>query len=208
MTHPNNPDDRILGKVIQVPEFPVNITWLVVLAVIGITAWFWKGSKDVRETLNFFVLAGALAGGVVSAFYLWAGVKTAILQRRQSADERRIEFALQFLARYNDPAMARLLRRWRQLSDEMDASAHGLVVLIQHDIPRRTIIADLLNFFEEMGYAAYSKAADLPTLQAVFKSVALDCYERTTPWIKNRRATNRHAWKNVEWLCDQWKDLD
>lgn len=201
-------DDRVLGTVVKIPQFPVSVTALVGVAVVVLTVWFWKGGKDVRETLTFFVLAGALAGGAVSAFYLWAGVKTAILQRRASAEEQKIQFALLFVTRWNDPNMAETRLAWRKLIEEIETNQTGIVALIKDDVVRRTIVADVLNFFEEMGYAAKSGAADCETLRESFYSVVLKYFKIARPWIEHRREpplSSTTAWTYFEWLSDQWK---
>src|SRR5205823_7326142 len=104
---PRRDEETVPGSsLIAIPKIPVSVTFIAIIAVGLITIMFWKGGKDTRDTLTFFVLAGALAGGAISGFYLWAGVKTAIKQRRATAGEQKIQFALQFVTRWNDPNMA------------------------------------------------------------------------------------------------------
>jgi hypothetical protein len=201
-------EERLAGSVAKIPTISVGVSFLAAVGVAILTLMFYRGSKDTRDTLNFFVLAGALAGGVVSAFYLWAGVKTTIAQRHAAAAEQKIQFALQFLTRWNDPDMGKLRREWRELMAEIEAAPKGIVVLIEHDMPKRTIVADVLNFFEEMGYAARSDAADLATLRQSFHYLSLTYFRLTRPWIEFRRSPvgAGTAWSNFEWLCDQWKN--
>lgn len=199
---------KLLGSVIRVPKFSIGVASLATLAVAVLTLTFWRGSQQTRDTLTFFVLAGALAGGGVSAFYVWAGVKTAILQRQATAREHKILFALDYLTRWNNPEMGDLHRNWRQLTGEIERNPGGIVALIKDDLDKRTTTVNIMNFFEEAGYSARSGLADLPTLKACLGALAVRSFKITRPWIDYRRESDRvsTAWNHFEWLADQWKD--
>ena len=88
----------------------------------------------------------------------------------------------------------------------MLADPSGVPALLKGDMEKRTVVADVLNFFEEMAYACRSGAADLTTLRTVFNFVALKYYRTARPWIEFRRKEeSAQAWAEFEWLCDQWK---
>lgn len=89
------------------------------------------------------------------------------------------------------------------IKGQLDQSQND-VALIKDNIEIRTVVADVLNFFEEMGYAAKSGAADLQTLEP-FSGLAVDYYRTTQAWIHYRQKETQDGWKEFEWLCDQWK---
>lgn len=198
---PNDP----LKAPFQIP--PVHVGWpfVAVTGTAALTMWYWFGSEDTRATLEFGVLTGAVAAGVLSAHYVWLGLKTSIQQRNEILAEEKVKLALRFLSRWNAGALADLRRDWLEVLDQLERDPNAAVAALQGDISRRATIAAVLNFCEEMGHAAHSGAADITTLEKLFKGLCLKYYRVTRPWIELRRGDNARAWREFEWLCDQWK---
>jgi hypothetical protein len=201
MTAEENPLDT-LAQV----SFRIKTVGLALAFVVLLTLLFHYGDMRTQETLKFFVPVGALAGGALSVRYAWLGLRTGLEQRQRARTEQKIAMALTFVQRWNDPNLAKLRKDWRELIDGMLADPSGVPALLKGDMEKRTVVADVLNFFEEMAYACRSGAADLTTLRTVFNFVALKYYRTARPWIEFRRKEeSAQAWAEFEWLCDQWK---
>lgn len=187
----------------------IGCSIVAIIGVLVLTGAYWKGTTDTRETLEFAVLAGALAGGLLSAYYVWYGLGTALKQRAEAQEQERIKTALNFVTRWNDPRMAESRHKWRTILDEFRKDPAATQRSLQQDLTKRTVVADILNFFEEMAYSAISGAADMDTLQEMFDHVCLDYFSTLRPWIEIRRKEtgSKGAWGQMERLCDLWKSV-
>jgi hypothetical protein len=196
------------GQVIQVPRFSVTWSFVAALSVIFLTALYYWGDQRRQDTLEFFIWASGVCGGLLSAYYVWEGLKTTVAQREELRKERSIDEALTFICRWNDPGLARTRERWRKLGREIaESNVQNLPEFVAADMERRTVVADVLNFYEEMAYAARRGTADITTLRELFDTVVLDYYETYRPWVAHRRKADGKptAWEHLEWLYDQWK---
>jgi hypothetical protein len=207
-------DSRAPGTVVTIPPVNVGVSVLAVAFTVLVTLLFWASTDThEHETLTFLIAAGALAGALASAHYAWAALKATLQQRdevlneqKAAAEKQKVAAALLFVQRWNDPNLATLRKDWRELADTLEKDPSRVPELLKVDIAKRTVVADVLNFFEEMGYAVRSGAADPKTLGVIFDFVALKYYRVARPWIEFRRRESAKAWSEFEWLCDQWKN--
>src|SRR5262245_1304316 len=102
------------GPVLAIPRISIGASILATLFVVVITILFFRGDQNTRDTLNFFVLAGALAVGTLSAYYVWKGLRVSIEQRAILRRERQIQLSLHFVARWNDGGFASTRHTWRE----------------------------------------------------------------------------------------------
>lgn len=205
MPIPGDKTEAAVGTAVRIPSISIGYSALTVGLLILVTLVFHFGDQTTKDTLNFFVLAGAFAVGGLGVYYVYATLKAGLEQRREALQEQRRNMALLFIRRWNDPNLGQLRRDWRNLVDSLLSDPSGVPALLSGDIAKRTVVADVLNFFEEMGYAARDGSADLETLRALFRGVCLRYYTATRPWIDYRRKESKNAWSQFEWLCDQWK---
>lgn len=211
----SEPQEQEPGTIVTIPAVSIGVSLLVVAFVVLVTLLFWAApDKHEQDTLTFFLAAGGLGGGIASAYYAWAALKASFTQRQQAlreqrrtAEHQKAAAALEFGRRWNDPNLAPLRKSWRAIADTMEKDPSGVRALLEHDIDKRTVVADVLNFFEEMGYAVRSGAADSRTLAGQFSFIAAKYLRVARPWIEFRRKESAKAWAEFEWLCDQWKTL-
>lgn len=193
------------GEIFRL-EIPLTLSIVLILAVVALTvmyAWW----DDARGPIKFFGAAAGVAAGVLSAFYIGRALKVTIEQRDHQLIERKIEKAFEFAHRWNDPSFAEFRSDWRRVLQELQKANPNQVCNILEDAEKRTVVADVLNFFEVMGYAVRSGVADLTTLQKIFRRMVEDYYAAVQPWIDHRRREKAHPtlYEHFEWLRNQWK---
>lgn len=189
----------------SIPSVPVYWSVLTVVLVIVATVAFAKGDQDQRETLNFLVLASAVGAGSLSAYYVWAGLKTSVAQRNQIIREERVNRAVAYLTRWNDGSNSEIRSQWQSILADLEKTPPLSPATLATDMAKRAVVAAVLNFCEELGYAARTKTADIETLKDLFRGLYVRYFKATKPWIDYRRADNPKAWSQFEWLNDQWK---
>lgn len=193
----------------SIPSVPVYWSVLTVGLIIVATVAFWRASKEDREALNFLVLASAVGAGSLSAYYVWCGLKTSVAQRNEILREERVERAMSYSIRWNDGANASIRKKWLEILTELEATPPLTPVALFADMDKRSVVADVLNFWEEMAYGVKTGAVDKDTIQHLFGGLSQRYMRAVRPWIEFRRVggttTHPRAWCNFEWLCDQWK---
>jgi hypothetical protein len=197
-----------LKPAFSIPSVPVYWSVLTVALVAGATVAFWKGDQDLREVLNFLVLASAVGAGSLSAYYVWAGLKTSVAQRNEILREEKVNRAMAYLTRWNDGSNSEVRTKWLAILAQLEATPPLAPASLLADMEKRAVVASVLNFCEELGYAARTRAADMKTLEELFKGLCLRYYKATRPWIEFRRTGSNgssKAWSHFEWLHDQWK---
>lgn len=194
------------GEILRL-EIPLTLSIFLVVAVSVLTISYalWA---DARPTIHFLGAATGVAAGVLAAFYIGRGLKITIEQRDHALTDQKISRAFAFLTRWNDPNFADLRKEWRALLEELEGKTNDEVCeIIRPSLEKRTLIADVLNFFEEMAYAARGGVADLATLEQICGTIVVRYFEAIRPWLVRYR-TEKHqptAYEHFEWLSDQWK---
>jgi hypothetical protein len=194
------------GEIIEITR--LSITWPIVAAAILIvlTIIFWRGQERTRETLRFFVIASGVAGGLLSAHYVWSGLRTNADLRVKELQQERVTTAMTLVARWNDPGLGELRKRWRELMRSFEAeNGPDPKKVLTEDTDKRTTVADVLNFFEEVGYAVDAGVADEETLKAIFSGIVQKYYRLLYPWIASIQETQaRPAYAYFEKLRNRW----
>lgn len=193
------------GQIMKV-QIPVSISLLLVLTVIVLTALLAYKSEWKLE-IEFFGAAMGVAAGILSAYYIGRGLKVTIEQRDRALIDDKIARAFTLAQRWNEPNLARVREDWRKLVAEVDEKAAHEVCLVLQDHHNKTIAADVLNFFEELSYAARSGVADMETLKQIHRSIVVRYYSAMMPWIEKIRRDGPQptAYEHLEWLRNQWK---
>jgi len=199
-------DSASPGQILKV-QIPITVSVIVVLGVIVMT-WLYAHKPNSRPTIAFLGAGMGVAAGVVSAFYVGKALKITIEQRARDLTDQKIARAFAFLERWNDPNFATLRSEWRKVLDEFEGrGSDALCAELQKSHERRTVVVDVLNFFEELSYAGQSGVADLSTLKALFRTILERYFSALKPWIEKHR-NDKHqptAYEHFEWLRDQWK---
>ncbi|MFZ0819447.1 MAG: DUF4760 domain-containing protein [Candidatus Acidiferrales bacterium] len=188
-------------------EFPVTVSVLLLIAVLGLTAGFiWLPTW--RLQIEFFGIAAGVAAGILSAYYVGQGLKITIEQRDKAAIDERISRAFGLASRWNEPNFAKLREDWRALLKEIDGQTEAEICrILDGDLHKTTVTVDVLNFFEEVAYATRTGVADIDTLRNIHHSIVVHYFTTISPWIDKRRRDKKQqtAFEHLEWLANQWK---
>lgn len=175
------------------------------VAIVVLTGLYAVGSTDQRAILNFMVLAAAVVGGVIGALFVGAGLRLSVIQRAMLRQEQRAHTALGYLKRWNDPSFFALKNEARQILRQLRDDPAGGLQTLESDFHRRAVLADFLNFFEEVGFAAKSGAADSDMLAELFRTSCNSYYSAAARWIAAKRsAGSPAALSNFEWLHERF----
>lgn len=198
-----------LTPAFKIPSVPIYWSALTIFLIVVATFAFQKADKNQRETLNFLVLASAVGAGSLSAYYVWSGLKTSVEQRNEIIREEKVSRAMSYSVRWNAASNAGIRKKWTALLNELEAQPPLSPADLFKVMDKRTTISSVLNFCEEMGYSAKTKAVDMETLKQMFGTLLLRYHRATGPYIEFRRrgstGADPKAWVHFEWLCDQWK---
>jgi hypothetical protein len=196
---------RLLGKIVQV-RVVVTASILLLVSVVALTYLFVK-EPAWQSSIKFFGGASGVAAGILSAYYVGRGLKVTIEQRDRALTDDKISRAFSLARCWNDPNLTELRARWRAVLDEVDRKTGDEVCEILRDHGKRTVATDILNFFEELAYAAESGTADIDTLRNLLRSVVVRYFDAMLPWIERHRRDKHQptAFEHLEWLRNQWK---
>ncbi len=177
---------RSAGEVLKV-HIPITWSLLLLITVILFTTVFaiWE---QARPWVRFLGAATGVAAGVLSAVYIGRALQITIEQRDQALTDDKISRAFEFAHRWNDPNFAPLRAKWRKLLEEVEMQPDDRVWEIVHsDAEKKTIVVDVMNFYEEMAYAARSRVADPETLKKIFGSIVERYFSMMFPWLEKYR---------------------
>lgn len=195
------------GEIMKL-EVPVTASILLFIAIVLLTFLYIK-EATWRPGIKFFGASAGIAAGVLSAFYVGRGLKITIEQRDRLLADDAISRAFVFVQRWNDPNFASLRSDWRELLDEIEGkTGTEICSTLKGNHKKRTTVADVLNFFEEMSYAAKSGVANEETLRLLLPSVVERYFSAIWPWVERLR-TDRHQptlYEHFEWLRNKWKN--
>jgi hypothetical protein len=192
------------GEIVKL-HVPVTASILLIVAVALLTVLY-SQEPTWRSNIRFLGAATGVAAGILSAYYVGHGLKITIEQRDRSLTAEKISRAFLLASRWNEPNLAKLREDWRAIVTEVSGENENDVCdILEADGHKKTVASDVLNFFEELAYAARSGVADMDTLKNVHRSIVLRYYAAITPWIARIRRDQPTAYEHFEWLRDQWK---
>lgn len=178
------------------------------LIIVAIMTCLFIEEPSWRPGISFFGVAAGIAAGILSAFYVGRGLEVTIEQRDRALREEKISRAFALAQRWNEPNFAKLREDWRALLDEIEGKDAAVACgIVEGDHHKKTVAADVMNFFEEVAFAARSAVADMETLKNVHRSIVVHYYSTISPWIEKVRRDRRQptAYEHFEWLTNQWK---
>jgi Domain of unknown function (DUF4760) len=193
------------GEIVEV-RVVVTASILLLISVVALTCIYVK-EPTWQPGIRFFGGAAGVAAGILSAYYVGRGLKVTIEQRDRALKDDKITTAFDLARCWNDPNLTQLRAEWRGVLDEVDGKTGDEVCEILRDRQKRTVATDVLNFFEELAYAARSETADIETLRNILRSIVERYYSAMSPWIDRHRRDKHQptAFEHLEWLRNQWK---
>ena len=186
-------------------KFPLTASFLLAVAVIGLTYLFYKFPNE-RETFKFGIDAATLAAGVLSAYYVGKSLLQGVEQRDRGLNDSRIATARHFCERWNNPGLAETKDVFRQIIESGKAHDASFVENELLDGNKRIVVVEVLNFFEEMALVANIKVADEATLKRFFCGALKSYHSTLSPWIQNHRASKARPmmWCEIDTLIGRW----
>jgi hypothetical protein len=187
-------------------KIPMNVVVIVCVLVAGLIAAYvlWPTGRDIVTFSGAGIGAGALT---LTAFYTARALHVAIKQTESVLKYEKIQRALKYSERWNDPNFGDLRAKWRTLVKEVDGKPPNEICSILEDLVKRTVAVDILNFFEEMSYAVKTGVVDDDILRKLFKSVCIHYFSCIQAWIVEYRQKKNQplAWEHFEWLKNIWQ---
>lgn len=188
-----------IGELLQIrASFRVTVSLLLFgVAAIFVTAYHFR--PDWRETLRFAGAAIGVAGGLQSAY---------LAQRALSAtvEDRQLTAACEYFARFYGPDTKPLRDKMRVFSGLVAGkSGPEIAQMISASAEHRDHVNQLLNFFEEVGYAAKRDKIDAMMVGDLMGTAIRTTYTNLQPWLGEYRRQNSQptAWEHFEWLCNR-----
>ena len=201
------------GKIFNVNiNFPVGITSLLAVIILGLTAGFFILTSSWKDTFIFFAAALAAGAAVATAFYTGNALNMALeredaIRERESAldDLSRKQLALRFSERWSDPRMHYARDVCRQVYDHRGKEAAEVIAFASGE-KVKTNITNTLNFFEEMAFSIDYEIADPELVKEQFCGVVTTIFSILKPWIDQERVNRGRPkiWIRVEDLFTKW----
>jgi hypothetical protein len=124
---------------------------------------------------------------------------------RRTAVGTRASAALRFVERWNDPKLGELRTDWYEIYYKLkELEPTEVVMYLDENMRRKTVVTDVLNFCEEIAHAVNVKVADETLIRQLLGGTIRDYYLTLLPWIKIRQTTRPDAWKAIELMLDHW----
>lgn len=203
----NDTPSRPVGQLVKV-EFPLGISVILTLAVIaaGLVFWFYPRFHDI---LSFLGSAFAMAAGVIAAYYIGKTLQITVTQRDEGLNSEKINKAFSFIHRWNTAPLEERKQWWALLEQLRSGKSGEEVYQILSVIENRTMVVEVLNYFEEMCLAVNEGLADEATLMKFFRSMLENYYSLLSDWI-NRQRTDRtrprpRVYVQFELVAKKWQ---
>lgn len=201
------------GKIAEINvRFPITITAILLVVVVGLSVVFYLVTSSWRETLIFLAAATAAGATVGTAFYSARTLNIA-LQKEDKIRERessldtlaRKQRAMAYAERFGEPGMHYLRDICRQVYD-LRGSPPEAVQTFANNASNKTNVTNMLNFFEEMGFAIEAELVDTDLLRDQFCGVVTSVFQILRPWIEQERVNRGrpNIWIKVERLNGDW----
>jgi hypothetical protein len=199
--------EKVAGRYGTV-RFPITASLILAVLVLGATILYWVLNCDHREVEKFGIEGLTLAAGLLSAYYIGKGLRDTVAQRDQEMQQRKIASSLRIIERWNQPDFAKMKQQFRDLIESGKAhDANYVENELTTKSETRTVVVEVLNFFEEAALVANIDYADDATLKAYFLGALTDYFTTLEPWIKQHRASKSrpNMWCEMENMLSRWR---
>lgn len=184
-------------------NFPLTFSFVGAIGLFGLTAWFAYDTRSVKDTLIFFLAGGAAVGQLTASIYTARMLAATLAIRSDDINLRARAYAMQFGARFNDPAFFRVRDAIREVLNHQGSHETVMQLCDEH----QTDIINMFNFLEELATAFEKKMVDPVLTRRQFSGVVTGTWAKAWPWIQCHRIRRGQPdlWEDLERLYDGWK---
>jgi hypothetical protein len=172
------------GQIAKV-EFPVGISALLTVGVFGAAFVFWRYPQS-HDLLTFLGSAFAMVAAVVAAYYIGKTLQITVWQRDAGLTSEKVDKAFTYIHRWNTAPLDER-KQWWSLLNQLQSKKISEINEILSEIENRTMVVEVLNFFEEMCLAINEGLADEVTLMKFFRTMLDTYYSLLYNWIHKQR---------------------
>ncbi len=174
-----------VGELVQI-KFPIGVSLILFVLVClgGVIFWYYP---KYRDELTFFGVAFGMAGGVVAAYYIGKTLQITVAQRDEALDADKINKAFSYIHRWNAAPFDERKQFRAFLNKIKPLSPSDITKILEAEHAERSIVVDVMNFFEEMSLAVNEGLADEDTLLKFFRDMLEWYYHRFSDWIGKLR---------------------
>lgn len=182
--------------------FSVSYRTIRVILLFGaaaiIIAAFWRFESQ-RPTLTF-------AGAALAAA---AALHNAYLARKtfeMSVRDKKLAIAGEFYGRFYGTSAKDMRDTFQAFSREHQGKgSQDIIKSLDEDEKVRTVVFEVLNLWEEVGYAVRESRTEIYMVENLFGSAYLNSYRLAQPlFAEHRRKHNQPtAWEHFEWCCKE-----
>jgi hypothetical protein len=186
--------------------FPITAS-LILGALCVVVIWLFCEYPTQRITLKFGIETVTLAAGMLSAYYIGQGLFQTVTQLEKGLKDAQIITACRFMERWNAPDLAATKGSFRGIIESGKAHDAGYVQNLLSDDGQRTVVVEVLNFFEEVALSANIGLADDATLSRYFGGALRSYHTTLSPWIQTHRASKARPkmWCEIDNLLHRWQ---
>jgi hypothetical protein len=180
------------------PTFRFTIGLVLFSGATVLSIAYWR-NPTWRDEIKFIGAALGVAGGLQSAYYAQRSL-------RNNVEEKRLSVACEYFEKFYGPENKAMREKWREISEEIRGlRAHEVLRVIGDDPEKRITVSDILNHWEQVGYAAKRERIDVRAASDLMGSVIRRTYEILQPWLEEhrRQAGQPTAWEHFQWIYEQ-----
>jgi len=189
----------------------IAVNWLIAIAAVGlilITLYAWL--SEYRDVLAFTAAVIAGMAALVAAVNAIDTRRAETEARKSMTEQSRKMASLEYIHRWTNPTFHHAKKNGRELMKEFsaDKTDDEKRKYLEADSTKLGNLIDVLNVFESMSVALQEGILDEPVIKRFFRSILLQYWHCSEPFIKTRRSerNNPRIFRELEYLYNSWKD--
>ena len=188
-----------MKRVGELVRLRASVRVTVPLILFGLAAIFsaaYAYQPEWRDNLKFMGAAFGVAAAIQSVYFAQRSLQATV-------EDRQLNAACEYFQRWYGPDSKDLRDKWRVIAGQIEGkSAAQITEIVAGNADNRVIVGELLNFFEELGYAVRRERIELEMMRDLMGTVLKGTYRRLQPWLVEYRRLNSQptAWEHFEWL--------
>jgi hypothetical protein len=188
-------------------KFPITVSVLVGVMILILTVAYWLSTNKLDETIIFFTSASAAGAAIVTTYFAGKTLQSILNTRIEDLRRSRVECAMSFGQRWNDPSMIKV-RRVISTINRMKADGKSPKKIKKYANKRTIEINQILNFWEEVALNIETGLADKELARMQFSGLVKTVWEALDKYVEAHRAARQRGGKpfaKIEALYKEWK---